>query len=151
MQFTTLALLALVAGVFGLPPSAFQDLDQSEISSDLVIESSRACGPLSNKAVCCRKSLLGTIDFDCHRPKPEPQSGPELTAACAPTKKMPRCCILGLVSNSSEVVRLEGQVTDKLGPYSWATISLASLLWAFSTSRRTAFKLSAQNSTGTGI
>ncbi|KAH8776452.1 hypothetical protein F5883DRAFT_698914 [Diaporthe sp. PMI_573] len=97
MQFITVVLLALVAGVMGLPPSANQDFDQSAISSDVELESPGPCGPLMRKAVCCKKSIFSIIDTGCERATRDIHTGPELAVACQAKGKLPRCCIMGLL------------------------------------------------------
>ncbi|KAI7779215.1 hypothetical protein LA080_001063 [Diaporthe eres] len=98
MQFTTAAVLALVAGVLALPPTANQDLEQS-LAESLAPVSPGPCGELARKAVCCRKSIFSVIDVGCHRAKPDTHTGLDLAAECAAKKKMPRCCIMGILGN----------------------------------------------------
>lgn len=100
MHLITTALLALVASVVGLPSTPNVDGDVDTNSPALDVESAGPCGALSRKAVCCKKSLLGLVDFGCHRPQGQIHSGPELEAACSAQGKVPRCCLLGVVSNS---------------------------------------------------
>lgn len=102
MQLTIAALLAMIAGVPALPPSANQDLQQSLAHNNVATSSQGPCGPLMRKAVCCRKSVLDVINLGCKRAKPDIHTGPELTAACEAKGKVPKCCILGLVSNPSK-------------------------------------------------
>lgn len=99
MQLTIAALLAMVAGVPALPPSANQDLQQSIADNNIDSLSQAPCGNLMRKAVCCRKSILGVIDLGCKRASPDIHTGPELAAACEAKGKIPKCCIMGLVSN----------------------------------------------------
>lgn len=99
MQLTIAALLAMVAGVPALAPSAIQDLQQSSAENGTTYLPQGPCGALMRKAVCCRKSILGLIDLGCKRAKPDIHTGPELTAACEAKGKTAKCCVLGLVSN----------------------------------------------------
>lgn len=100
MQLTIAALLAMVAGVPALPPSANQDLQQALAENNIATSSPVPCGDFMRKAVCCRKSILGVIDLGCKRASADIHTGPELAAACEAKGKNPRCCILGLVSNT---------------------------------------------------
>lgn len=99
MQFTTATVLALAAGVLALPPTTNQDLEQSLADNNTDLWSASPCGDFARKAVCCRKSLIGMVDFSCHPAKPDIHTGLELAAACEAKKKLPRCCIMGIVSN----------------------------------------------------
>lgn len=126
MQLITATILAMVAGVPALPPSPNEDLVQSLADNSMALVSQSPCGTFMQKAVCCRKSLLGVIDMGCHRAPADIHTGPELAAACEAKGKMPRCCILGLVSNpikkppfplvmwpgKREAARLKEQVAD---------------------------------------
>ncbi|KAG6361585.1 hypothetical protein INS49_009812 [Diaporthe citri] len=97
MQFTTAAVLAMVADVLALPPTVNQDLEQSPAEPHMAHTSQNPCGDFMRKAVCCRRSIFGLIDMGCHPVKPDIHTGPGLAAACAAKKKLPRCCILGFL------------------------------------------------------
>ncbi|KAL1875872.1 hypothetical protein Daus18300_003063 [Diaporthe australafricana] len=97
MQLTTTTLLVLAAGVLALPPSGKQELDMTPVGSDQTLASKGPCGGLQKKAACCSKSILGIIDVNCSAGPSDAKTGLELATACGAAKKLPRCCILGLL------------------------------------------------------
>lgn len=99
MQLTTAALLVLASGVLALPPSGKQELGVSPVHSNQTVAEAGPCGGFAKKATCCSKSLLGLIDTACHAAPSDVKTGLDLAAVCEAEKKLPRCCVLGLVSH----------------------------------------------------
>ncbi|POS80954.1 hydrophobin [Diaporthe helianthi] len=95
MHFITITLLALVASVLGLPPIPNPVWDGYTNSSDLGFELVGPCGAVARKAVCCKKSFYGIVDFHCHKPQGNIQTGADLELVCSAKAKRPRCCLMG--------------------------------------------------------
>lgn len=163
MHFITITLLALVASVLGLPPIPNPVWDGYTNSSDLGFELVGPCGAVARKAVCCKKSFYGIVDFHCHKPQGNIQTGADLELVCSAKAKRPRCCLMGGVSKPMKnvpsprdcVLRgLRSMLLTSFNPCSWAHTSLASPRntsprWKILTTRRMALKLSPRASTMT--